>query len=394
MVSRARARAPASGSAYSLVGPPLAWAVQLVARLRRHRGRVRRRPARLGRSRCDAWEVDRGGRGRGWSPAAPGRRRSRVHAATRARRRSTTRRRAACTFFDARRSSSDVLFLTLIVFTGCRRPRDRRVPQREARASARLAAALLLVASRGLATGGPSAAGGRRVPLHSAAPRSTPPTARSCHGVDGAAKRTPGPASGVGTSPASARRCAASARWRPTSTCAPATCRSPSPATQPRRVARRLLASASSARSSPTSPRSAPGPAIPQPAPGARQPVATGCTLFTEHCAGCHQIAAAGRLRHRRASRRRSADATADADRRGGAHRPVPDAALLDSAPISTAQLDSIIALRRSTRTHPTTAAAGRSATSARCPRGSSPGSSRASSLVAVCLVDRQEARA
>ena len=72
------------------------------------------------------------------------------------------------------------------------------------------------------------------------------------------------------------------------------------------------------------------GPAIPTPHPE-RGNLSQGQQLFADNCAGCHQIAARGRLRHARACRRRSATPP-PADRRGGAHRPVCDAALLASS--------------------------------------------------------------
>ena len=83
------------------------------------------------------------------------------------------------------------------------------------------------------------------------------------------------------------------------------------------------------------------GPAIPRPHPE-RGNLSAGLQLFTEHCAGCHQIVGRGRLRDRRraaAARRRDADA----DRRGGAHRAVRDAAFSTHADLATRELDSII---------------------------------------------------
>ena len=103
--------------------------------------------------------------------------------------------------------------------------------------------------------------------------------------------------------------------------------------------------------------------------------VAEGMRLFTDHCAGCHQVVARGGVvdrRARAAARRRDAGA----DRRGGAHRAVRDAALLDARRSRDAQLDSIVALRRVREASRTTAAAGRSATSGRCRRASSRGCS------------------
>ena len=114
------------------------------------------------------------------------------------------------------------------------------------------------------------------------------------------------------------RRCAASARSPPTSTSAPATCRCRRSACS-RAAAGRRFEAAQIRRSSRTSRRSARAPPIPTPHPE-RGNLSQGMQLFTDHCAGCHQIVAEGgyvtgavppplgrRDRH--------------ADRRGGAHR-------------------------------------------------------------------------
>ena len=72
------------------------------------------------------------------------------------------------------------------------------------------------------------------------------------------------------------------------------------------------------------------GPPVPQPHPE-RGNVADGPALFTEHCAGCHQIVAEGG--YVTGARVPPLDeATAASDRRGGADRAVPDAALLRAA--------------------------------------------------------------
>ena len=133
------------------------------------------------------------------------------------------------------------------------------------------------------------------------------------------------------------------------------------------------------------------GPADPAAAPRARQPLARGMHLFTDHCAGCHQIAAQGGYvtgaRARRRSATRPPSQIAEAVRIG----PVRDAALLEDGDLRPpARLDH--RLRRSTRSTRTTAAAGRSATSAPCPRASSPGSSRRSRARRVLRRDRHAA--
>ena len=89
-----------------------------------------------------------------------------------------------------------------------------------------------------------------------------------------------------------------------------------------------LRARRRSARWSPTSPRSARARAIPTPAPGAREP-RRGAAPLHRPLRRLPPGRGRGRLRHRR----RAAAArgpTADADRRGGADRPVRDAALLE----------------------------------------------------------------
>ena len=118
---------------------------------------------------------------------------------------------------------------------------------------------------------------------------------------------------------------------------------------------------------------------------------AEGLHLFTEHCAGCHQIVAAGRLRHRRraaAARRR--DTRRRSPRRSGSgpyvmprfskQRDLRPRSSTRSSPTS------------STRSTPTTAAAGRSATSARCPEGLVTWFIAAVALVALLPRDRHEA--
>ena len=166
------------------------------------------------------------------------------------------------------------------------------------------------------------------------------PLLRSCHGPNGARRprtRTPArrrarPGGAGGRGPVAARRRRARRGLLPR---APATCRCGGRGDQPRRAPRRFSATRRSTRSSPTSRRSATG----RPSRRRIRSAATspqGLQLFTAHCAGCHQIVGAGRLRHgrgRAAARRRDADA----DRRGGAHRAVRDAEVLDEARSPTA---------------------------------------------------------
>ena len=70
------------------------------------------------------------------------------------------------------------------------------------------------------------------------------------------------------------------------------------------------------------------GPRIPQPRPERREISATGLQLFTEHCAGCHQVVGEGGIvTGARVPPLERGDAAAD--RGGGAHRAVRDAAVL-----------------------------------------------------------------
>ena len=110
-------------------------------------------------------------------------------------------------------------------------------------------------------------------------------------------------------------------------------------AAAPRRAL--LLGAARSTRSSRTSPRSGTGPPIPTPHPE-RGDLSAGQQLFTEHCAGCHQIVAAGgyvtgaRAAAARATRRRRQ--IAEAVRIGPYVMP-----RFSTKAISDRQLDSII---------------------------------------------------
>jgi ubiquinol-cytochrome c reductase cytochrome c subunit len=150
----------------------------------------------------------------------------------------------------------------------------------------------LLVASNGLAAGGTSDAGGRRVPLLQRGAELYAANCSQCHGVSGEGKRTPGPASGVGNTagigPSLRGVGARAADFYLTSGYMPLQ----SPTDQPRRS--RVLFSKRDLHALVAYVASlAPGPAIPHPDP-ARGSVSAGFTLFAQNCAGCHQIATAG----------------------------------------------------------------------------------------------------
>jgi ubiquinol-cytochrome c reductase cytochrome c subunit len=151
---------------------------------------------------------------------------------------------------------------------------------------------VLLLAANGLADGGTSDAGGQQVSLVQRGGGLYAANCSQCHGVTGAGKRTPGPASGVNDTPgigpslqgvgALAADFYLSTGYMPLE----------SPYDQPRRS--RVLFSKRDLRALVAYVASlAPGPAIPHPDP-ARGSVSEGLRLFTENCAGCHQIAAAG----------------------------------------------------------------------------------------------------
>ena len=124
------------------------------------------------------------------------------------------------------------------------------------------------------------------------------------------------------------------------------------PGEQPRAPPRRASATARSARWSPTSARSARARRSPR-RTRERGNLADGLKLFTDHCAGCHQIVGeGGYVTGARVPPLERGDA--DAGRGGGAHRPVRDAAVLASgSQRPRARLDH--RLRRTTRSSPTT---------------------------------------
>ena len=137
-----------------------------------------------------------------------------------------------------------------------------------------------------------------------------PATARTCAGARGRA-----------------RRCAAPARRRPTSTCSTGRMPLADPTTSPSRAAARRTRAPTSTRSSPTSAPSA-GPAIPRVDPAPRR-------LARGHGA-VHRATAPAATRSSGAAgsspappSRRSQDVDADPDRRGRPRRAVPDAEVL-----------------------------------------------------------------
>jgi ubiquinol-cytochrome c reductase cytochrome c subunit len=157
---------------------------------------------------------------------------------------------------------------------------------------AAFAVVTLLLAANGLASGGTEEAGGRQVPLVQRGAELYAASCSQCHGVNGAGKQRPGPARGVNNTPGigpSLRGVGALAAdfylrtgYMPLE----------DPYDQPRRS--RVLFSRRDLRALVAYVASlAPGPAIPHPDP-AQGSVSKGLRLFTENCAGCHQIAAAG----------------------------------------------------------------------------------------------------
>jgi ubiquinol-cytochrome c reductase cytochrome c subunit len=150
----------------------------------------------------------------------------------------------------------------------------------------------LLLAANGLASGGTNDASGRQVPLLQRGSELYAATCSQCHGVNGAGKTRPGPARGVNNTPGigpSLRGVGALAAdfylrtgYMPLE----------NPYDQPRRS--RVLYSKRDLRALVAYVASlAPGPAVPHPDP-AQGDVGKGLRLFTENCAGCHQIATAG----------------------------------------------------------------------------------------------------
>jgi ubiquinol-cytochrome c reductase cytochrome c subunit len=154
------------------------------------------------------------------------------------------------------------------------------------------AVVVALLAANGLAAGGTSDAGGQQVPLLQRGAELYAGNCSQCHGVNGAGKRTPGPARGVGNTPGIGPSLhgvgALAADFYLRTGYMPLQ----NPYDQPRRS--RVLFSERDLRALTAYVASlAPGPAIPHPDP-ARGSVSEGLRLFTENCAGCPQIATAG----------------------------------------------------------------------------------------------------
>ena len=304
------------------------------------------------------------------------------------------RRSARIRFFATAALVANVLFLMIMLLDGHRRDRQRRVPPGM---SAQRAPRRRVARPRRSRAASPPrrAAPPRRRPTSrgstSTASYCTPATARTAAAASPPHGRSaPGRCATRPAARASARRCAASARSRPTSTSAPATCRCRSIGLQPRRTrvaARRdadpaLIAYVASLGA---------GPADPDAASRRGATSRRGMHLFSRPLRRLPPDRRRGRLRDGRACRRRSRTRLAVADRRGGADRPVRHAALLAEGDLRrAARLDH--RLRPVRASTPTTAAAGRSATSARCRRGSSRGSSRSPRCVGVCVVIGSEA--
>jgi quinol---cytochrome-c reductase cytochrome c subunit len=154
------------------------------------------------------------------------------------------------------------------------------------------AVVMLLLAANGLAAGGTGDAGGTQVPLLQRGAELYAANCSQCHGVNGAGKQHPGPVNGVNNTPGigpSLRGVGALAAdfylrtgYMPLE----------NPYDQPRRS--RVLFSNRDLHALVAYVASlAPGPSIPHPHPS-QGSVSKGLRLFTENCAGCHQIATAG----------------------------------------------------------------------------------------------------
>jgi ubiquinol-cytochrome c reductase cytochrome c subunit len=159
-------------------------------------------------------------------------------------------------------------------------------------ALAALAVVGLMLASNGLAVGGTNGTGGRALPLVQRGAGLFAANCSQCHGVNGDGKQEPGPVTGVNNTPgigpslkgvgALAADFYLSTGYMPLQ----------NPYEQPRRS--RVLFSKGDLRALVAYVASlAPGPPIPHPDPAAGS-VSKGLRLFTQNCAGCHQIATAG----------------------------------------------------------------------------------------------------
>jgi quinol---cytochrome-c reductase cytochrome c subunit len=151
---------------------------------------------------------------------------------------------------------------------------------------------VLLLAANSLAAGGTSGTGGRRVPLLQRGAALYAANCSQCHGPTGAGKIHPGPVSGVnnvaGIGPSLRGVGALAADFYLSTGYMPLQ----SPYDQPRRS--RVLFSDRDLKALVAYVASfSPGPPIPQPDPASGS-VSQGLRVFTQNCAGCHQVATAG----------------------------------------------------------------------------------------------------
>jgi ubiquinol-cytochrome c reductase cytochrome c subunit len=154
------------------------------------------------------------------------------------------------------------------------------------------AVVVALLAANGLAAGGTGDAGGEQVSLVQRGAGLFAAGCSQCHGMNGAGKQKPGPVRGVnntaGIGPSLRGVGALAADFYLRNGYMPLR----SPYEQPRRS--RVLFSERDLRALTAYVASlAPGPGIPHPDP-AQGSVSKGLRLFTDNCAGCHQIATAG----------------------------------------------------------------------------------------------------
>jgi ubiquinol-cytochrome c reductase cytochrome c subunit len=157
---------------------------------------------------------------------------------------------------------------------------------------AAIAVVTALLAANGLAAGGTTDAGDQQAPLLQHGAGLFAANCSQCHGVNGAGKQKPGPVKGVnntaGIGPSLRGVGALAADFYLRNGYMPLQ----NPYEQPRRS--RVIFSSHDLRALIAYVASlAPGPGIPHPDPS-QGSVSKGLRLFTENCAGCHQIATAG----------------------------------------------------------------------------------------------------
>ena len=272
---------------FGLLGAPLAWTVQLVARLRRDRGALRAGGARWGVG-VDTWEIS--------LMIAAGA--VVILAELCCGRRSTSRRATRSYdgpppvgrrhFFVAASSLGNVLFLVIILLSGHRRRRPHAVPTVVRRAA--------LAAARARARRPPPSA----QPPHgvvtrraTAAPALYAANCATCHGAQRrgrAAARHPGRGRRRRHGAVAAERRRRDGRLLPPHRLHAA------------RAARTTSRTAGACSSSERQIRAARPlrrvvrlrPADPAAASGARRASPRGMRLFIDHCAGCHQVVARG----------------------------------------------------------------------------------------------------